>query len=115
MNKKKVVNFRLSIDVLNLLDDLTNETGKTKTAIIEEALNLLAQNVRKKKTKLKLLEKQNQQLQQILQGFQLALQNKDKLLEEKEKRIQELKEKIEIMKQFQEQNKKQWWKFWWNN
>jgi len=106
---KKLVNFRLSIELINKLDEYSKNTGKSKTVIIEEALRCLFDKEERQDKDIKLLEKQNYQLQQTLQSFNVALQSKDDLLKEKDERIKELKEMIEILKQ---QNNKNWWQFW---
>ena len=108
---RKLVNFRLPVKIIDLLNELSKKTGKSKTQLVEEAILKLAEEQEKEQTQIELLEKQNQQLQQIIQSFKIALQGKDELLKEKDQRIQELKETIEILKQKQGR-KKPFWKFW---
>ncbi len=109
--EKKLVNFRLPVDLINKLDELAKETGKNRTQLIEEAIECLYSSKTESKAEIELLERQNQQLQQALQGFQIALQGKDELLKEREERIKELKETIEILKEKQKDGKS-FWKFW---
>ena len=109
--EKKLVNFRLSVELINKLDQMTKETGKNKTQLIEEAIECLFSSKDKENKEIDLLSKQNEQLKQALQGFQIALQGKDELLKEREERIKELKETIEILKEKQE-GKKPFWQFW---
>lgn len=111
--ERKLVNFRLPVDLIKKLDELSKETGKNKTQLIEEAIECLYSSKTESKAEIELLEKQNQQLQQALQGFQIALQGKDELLKEREERIKELKETIEILKQNKNREKKKpFWQFW---
>ncbi len=107
--KKKLVNFRLSVELINKLDQIAKETGKNKTQLIEEAIECLLSSKDKENKEIDLLSKQNEQLKQALQGFQIALQGKDELLKEREERIKELKETIEILR---EKQKKSFWQFW---
>ena len=113
--EKKLVNFRLPVELINKLDQLSRETGKNKTQLIEEAIMCLLSSKDKENKEIALLEKQNEQLKQALQGFQIALQGKDELLREREERIKELKETIQILKQSEDQKKKSkkpFWQFW---
>ncbi len=107
---KKLVNFRLSLELLEKLEKFSTESGQTKTQLIGEAVECLISTKTKTDKEIQLLEKQNQQLIQALQGFRIALQGKDELIKEKEERIIELKETIEILKENQSKKKK--WKFW---
>ena len=111
---KKLVNFRLSVKIIDLLNQLSKQTGKSKTQLVEEAILKLANEGKEENKQLDLLEKQNQQLQQALQGFQLALQGKDELLKEKDERIKDLQETIKALRDIQEakHTKKPFWKFW---
>ncbi len=108
---RKLVNFRLPVKIIDLLNELSKKTGKSKTQLVEEAILKLAKEQEKEQTQIELLEKQNQQLQQALQGFQIALQGKDEILKEKDERIKELKEIIAMLEQRQKK-KKPFWKFW---
>lgn len=42
---KKLSHFRLLFDVKNTLEQIARETGKTQTQIIEEAVNLYAEQI----------------------------------------------------------------------
>ncbi|WP_460174025.1 ribbon-helix-helix domain-containing protein [Venenivibrio stagnispumantis] len=111
--EKRLVNFRLSVELINKLEELSRQTGKNKTELIEEAIKCLIETHSQTDKQIQLLEEQNKQLMNVLKGFQIALQSKDELLEEKDKRIQELKEIVELLKQNQSQEKKKsFWKFW---
>lgn len=109
--EKRLVNFRLDVELLNKLEELSKQTGKNKTELIEQAIKCLIETHSQTDKQIQLLEEQNKQLMNVLKGFQIALQSKDELLEEKDKRIQELKEIVELLKQNQNQSRK-WWKFW---
>ena len=122
--EKKLVNFRLSPELIEQLEELSTKTGKTKTDLVEQALKCLFRQENQIKEEIELYQKENEQLKialQILKERELSLEElkntyerflleKDKRLDDLQKRIEELKERIEELKQ--KQGKKRFWKFW---
>ena len=122
--EKKLVNFRLSPELIEQLEELSTKTGKTKTDLVERALKCLFRQENQIKEEIELYQKENEQLKIALQilkereesleelknTYERFLLEKDKRLDDLQKRIDELKERIEELKQ--KQDKKRFWKFW---
>jgi len=116
---KKLAGFKLSDKVLQMIDELCEQTGKNKSQIIEEAVKLLYEQKHITEKEIELLERQNFQLQQILNGFNIALKSKDeviaskdKIIKEKDKLIEEkdklIEEKERLIKELLKKNKSFW-------
>ncbi len=127
---KKQLNIRVEESVLKKLEELSIQTGKTKTQLIEDAIQLLYTQENQSNSQLEVLSKQNEQLQLVLsslktiidekeksfkelkQSFSMIIQEKETTIKEKDARIKDLQEMIETLKNIQKNNKKKWWNFW---
>ncbi len=74
---KKHISIRLSDDFLEQLNKKVLETGRTRTAILEQAINQLNNNSRQGKQELEVIAKQNEQLQIMLSATQSLIVEKD--------------------------------------
>ncbi len=127
---KKQLNIRVEESVLKKLEELSIQTGKTKTQLIEDAIQLLYSQENQSNSQLEVLSKQNEQLQlalsslktiidekeksfkELKQSFSMIIQEKENTIKEKDARIKDLQEMIETLKNIQKSNKKKWWNFW---
>ncbi len=127
---KKQLNIRIEETILIQLEELSKQTGKTKTQLIEEAIQLLYTQESQNNNQLEILSKQNEQLQlalsslktiidekeksfeELKQSFSMIVQEKENTIKEKDARIKDLQEMISTLKTIQEKNKKKWWSFW---
>ena len=127
---KKQLNIRIEESVLKKLEELSIQTGKTKTQLIEDAIQLLYSQENQSNSQLEVLSKQNEQLQlalsslktiidekeksfkELKQSFSMIIQEKENTIKEKDARIKDLQEMIETLKNIQKSNKKKWWNFW---
>jgi predicted DNA-binding protein len=115
---KKMTAFKLNTEIIEKLEQLAKETGKTKTDIIEMAILCLYDKKDKDNKEVELYKKENEQLKMVLQVFKEREKTAEELkatyerfLQEKEERIKELKERIEELKTYRD-HKKPFWKFW---
>ena len=101
--------FRLQQEIIDILEELSNKTGKTQTQIVEEAIKQFYENENKQKFEVELYKKENEQLKLVLNTLQMTIKEKDEKYQDMkqnyEQRIAELKSFIEI-------NRKKWWQFW---
>ena len=116
---KVMKQFRLQQEIVNVLEELAGNTGKTQTQIVEEAIKLLYSNENKIKDEIELYKKENEQLKMVIKVFQerekaiekvenafrQLLEQKDLLIKEKDERIKELQERLK-------ERVKAFWKFW---
>lgn len=109
---KKVKGFRLSDDVLKMIEEIAEKEGITQTEIIERAVKCLVENQKKNDVELELLQEQNKNMQIALNSLKITLESKENeintfklLIDEKEKRIEELQERLK-------EKSKPFWKFW---
>ncbi len=127
---KKQLNIRVEESILKKLEELSIQTGKTKTQLIEDAIQLLYTQENQNNSQLEVLSKQNEQLQlalsslktiidekeksfkELKQTFSMIIQEKENTIKEKDARIKDLQEMIETLKNIQKSNKKKWWNFW---
>ena len=109
---KVMKQFRLQKEIVDVLEKLSYETGRTQTQIVEEAIKSFFRNENKHKNEVELFKKENEQLKMVI-----------KVLQEREKAIEEVKnayerlinEKDERIKELQERLKeksKPFWRFW---
>lgn len=110
--------FKMSQEVIQQLEELSQKTGKSMAQIVEEAITLLYTNENRIKEEIELYKKENEQLkialklfrekeimvEKVEEAFKLVLEQKDLLIQEKDKRIEELQEQL--------RSKKSWWRFW---
>ena len=109
---KKVKGFRLSDDVLKMIEEIAEKEGITQTEIIERAVKCLVESQKKNGKELELLQEQNKNMQMALSSLKIALESKENeintfklLVNEKEERIKELQERLK-------EKNKPFWKFW---
>jgi len=109
---KKLAGFKLSDEILQMIEELCERTGKNKSQIIEEAVRLLYEQKHITEKEIELLERQNFQLQQILNGFNIALKSKDEVIASKDKIIEEkdklLEEKERLIQELLKRDKPFW-------
>ncbi len=95
---KKQIAIRIDEGILKMLNDISKQTGKTKTDLIEQAILLLNANEKKESQQIELLSKQNEQLQMAISATKALLQEKDRVIQEKDAVIKAKDELIEELR-----------------
>ena len=94
---KKQINIKISDEVASKLTELAKITGKTKTAIIENAILRDSEGSKQDHNQIELLSKQNEQMQMVLSATQALIVEKDHkyndMIKGKDDLIAELKHK----------------------
>ena len=109
---KKQLNIRVEESVLEQLDKLSKQSGKTKTQLIEEAIQLLYSQETQMNSQIELYKRENEQLKMVIKVFQEREKAVEEVKNVYEKLINEKDERIkELQKQLKEKSKP-FWKFW---
>ncbi len=85
---KERISVRLDAELLESLSKLSSETGKTKTAIISQAIERLNADNKQDHNQIELLSKQNEQMQMVLSVSKAVINEKDHVIQSKDKVIQ---------------------------
>ena len=101
--------FRLQQEIIDILEELSNKTGKTQTQIVEEAIKQFYENEDKQKFEIELYRKENEQLKLVLNTLQMTIKEKDEKYQDMK---QNYEQRIAELKSFIEVNSKKWWQFW---
>ena len=108
---KKLKGFRLSEEVLEMIDHLSKSSGKSQTQIVEEAVKSMFENKGNVDKEIELYKKENEQLKLVLTTFKQKEEAVNRLLTEKDERINDLQDIIKTLKEINTK-KKPFWKFW---
>ena len=90
---KKQINIKAEDDLIEKLDHMAEKSGKSKTAIIVQAINQLNSSDEETHQQVELLSKQNEQLQMMLSATKALIYEKDRVIQTKDDLITELKHK----------------------
>ena len=108
---KKVKSYWLLEETIQIIEELSSQTGKPQSQIIDEAVKLLYSNENKTKDEIELYKKENEQLKMVIKVFQERekaveeIKNVyERLISEKDQRIKELQERLK-------EKSKPFWKF----
>jgi len=108
---KKVKSYWLLEETIQIIEELSSQTGKPQSQIIDEAVKLLYSNENKTKDEIELYKKENEQLKMVIKVFQERekaveeIKNTyERLISEKDQRIKELQERLK-------EKSKPFWKF----
>jgi len=74
---KKQLNIKIDDELSEKLDQLIKKTGKTKTAIISQAIENINRDNAQDHQQIELLNKQNEQLQMMLSATKALMEEKD--------------------------------------
>ena len=80
------------------LNKLSEKTGQSKTALVENAIQALWQSKENTTKEIELLSKQNEQLQMAMSATKALLQERERIIQEKDRTIQLQQELIEELK-----------------
>ena len=119
-NMKIQKTFKFSKEMIDMLEELASETGKTYTQLIEEAFAMYYKNETKTKEQLQVYKEENEKLKMLLRLFQEKEKTLEKVEEayqmvvkEKDERIKDLQEQLRIERErYVNNEKKPFWKFW---
>jgi len=95
---KKVKSYRLLEETIQIIEKLSQKTGKPQSQIIDEAVKLLYSSENKTKDEIELYKRENEQLKMVIKVFQ-----------EREKAIEKVEESYERLIK---EKTKPFWKFW---
>jgi len=85
-------------DIMEKLNKLSEKTGQSKTALVENAIQALWQSKENTTKEIELLSKQNEQLQMAMSATKALLQERERIIQEKDRTIQLQQELIEELK-----------------
>lgn len=88
---KKQLSMKIDQQFADKLTNLAKTTGKTKTAIIEDAIMHAGEGDKHDRQQIELLSKQNEQLQLMMQATQAVITEKDNTIKSKNELISELR------------------------
>lgn len=104
--------FRLQKEIVDILEKLSYETGKTQTQIIEEAIKNFFEDENKQKSAIEIFKRENEQLKMVIK----VLQEREKAIEEVknvyERLINEKDERIKELQDALKEKSRPFWKFW---
>jgi len=109
--------FRLEEELIKILEELSKETGKSQTQLIEEAILYMYQHKQHNNLQLEIYKQENEKLKIVINTLQIALTEKDNKYEDLKKTYTQMYEdmktqyekRIEELKQINKESKKKWW------
>jgi len=109
---KRVKSYRLLEETIEIIENLSNKTGKPQSQIIDEAVKLLYSSENKTKDEIELYKRENEQLKMVIKVFQEREKAIEKVEESYERLIKEKDERIKELQARLQEKSKPFWKFW---
>lgn len=109
---KKVKSYRLLEETIQIIEKLSQKTGKPQSQIIDEAVKLLYSSENKTKDEIELYKRENEQLKMVIKVFQEREKAIEKVEESYERLIKEKDERIKELQERLKEKTKPFWKFW---